>query len=951
MLGVMFQKLVSKKWMFLCLFLGCVLLIATVISFPLYENAVFDGMLHDQFEKNLQETGVWPTKISMVTVSGQETQGENMFNMEMVMDNLGEQLGVVTKENTKFYRLPAMTVDTVVARNDFWAQQVRMAYMSELPKHVELLAGEMYSEDGYSDNGAIEVVVTKECMAECNLLVGEELVFEKLKDASGERIRIQIVGVVAPVAGDYYWEIGTDELYDVCLMEENLFRQTFIENGRVNERAIVCHYSYLFEYNSLEAKNVDVLLANLAESNFIVTAFEDVLENFETERGRITATLFILQVPVLVLLGAFLFMISGQMYEIEQHEISVIKSRGSSGGQIFRLYIYQSVFLALLGAAFGIPLGAFFCKILGSARNFLEFSLRRDMVIDFDETVWIYLIVAAVCTVLIMAIPAVKHSRLSIVNLKQKQVIKSRPLWDKLFLDVICLGISMYGYYSFSKSEKLVMQSVLSEKSLDPLLYISSSLFIVGAGLLYLRLQPLFIKLVYSIGQRFWRPATYASFLEIIKNGKKQQFIMLFLILTIALGTYHATVARTILQNARANEEYLGGADIIVKEVWNDNYRMILEPEEGEEPVTFRYYVPDYDKYSQISGVKSYTRVMDLNPDDLDATGGYATAYNPIEELNFSVRLMGIHTKEFGENTWLKGKWLDDAYYNYLNKLAEEPNGVLVSRAFQTQFGYEVGDNIGYTYGITDKMDISFKCLGKIVGIVDYWPSFVPTTSYMSEDGQLVTADNYLIVANMGQLLSVCSKHGEQPYEVWITLEEGADPDRVVDWIDENGLKIEKYADRVTAVEKTVTDPLLQGTNGVLTMGFLVMIILCAVGYLVYWIMSIRSREMMFGVLRAFGMHKAELFHMLMMEQVFSGILTGFAGIAIGKMVSSMYTPMLQTAYAAVDQVLPMELYTNPADMVRLYSALLLVLAVCLIVLIVIVFKLNVAKALKLGEE
>ena len=82
-------------------------------------------------------------------------------------------------------------------------------------------------------------------------------------------------------------------------------------------------------------------------------------------------------VPVLILLGAFLFMISGQMYEMERNEISVIKSRGSSGGQIFRLYLYQSLFLTLVGGAVGIPLGSVFSMILGSASNFLEFDREK----------------------------------------------------------------------------------------------------------------------------------------------------------------------------------------------------------------------------------------------------------------------------------------------------------------------------------------------------------------------------------------------------------------------------------------------------------------------------------------------------------------------------------------------------------------------------------------------
>ena len=46
-----------------------------------------------------------------------------------------------------------------------------------------------------------------------------------------------------------------------------------------------------------------------------------------------------------------------------------------------------------------------------------------------------------------------------------------------------------------------------------------------------------------------------------------------------------------------------------------------------------------------------------------------------------------------------------------------------------------------------------------------------------------------------------------------------------------------------------------------------------------------------------------------------------------------------------------MELITRQSDMLRLYGVVAGVMALCLVVLIFIVFRMNVAKALKLGEE
>ncbi len=946
MLGIMFQKLLAKKWMFFCLLLGSVLLIATVISFPMYQTAAFDRMLQDEFQNYLAETGEWPAKLLMVDTSMKETGGEALRHREAQMSEIQENWGLVTKESVYFYRLTQWTMESLSGRSDIWPSNLRIATMSQMEDHVELLSGELYSESGRAEDGCIEVLVSQDCMVKSNLLIGEVLECKSLKDKDGSPMHLKIVGVFREAAGDDYWEIGNTTVDTSCMMRDDIFRELFLEEN-IGMHNISCRYCYLFDYNVLQVSQVDMLKEKLQDEDYRADVCLQLMENFQQKQVRATATLIVLQVPVLVLLGAFLFMVSGQMYELERNEISVIKSRGSSGFQIFRLYLYQSIFLAGVGTLFGIPLGSVFCRILGSASNFLEFGLRRKLEVRLEGRVWWYLAAAASVTILIMTLPAIGHSKVSIVNLKQKRAAKKRSWWEAIFLDVICLGVGLYGYYNYSRNQEKLVQSVLTEQSIDPLLYISSSLFIVGMGLLFIRLQPLLVKLIYLAGQRFWHPASYASFMENLKNGRKQQFIMLFLILTVSLGAFHAAVARTILQNAMKNVEYLDGADIIIKEVWRDNAALVAE----DPSVRPRYYEQDFQKYATLEAAESYTKVMYDDP----SSNNKVNVYIKIQDYKKKVTFLGIHSREFGENTWVDRELLEEHYYEYLNLLADNPGGILVSRNFQTKLDYNIGRSVTINYesiigNDETKVNSNWNVNGKIVGYVDYWPGFEPTSTYLDYAGNVVVEDNYLVVANWAAFQKVFGAQ-IQPYEVWITLKDGADSAEVAQWIDENDLKVEKYIDRKTDLQNTLEDPLLQGTNGILTMGFLVMILLCGVGYLIYWIMSIRSREMIFGVLRAFGMHKRELFQMLMLEQIFSGIMSVLVGIGIGKLASVMFVPMLQMAYAADNQVLPMQLYTNPADMLRLYGALAVVMAACLLVLLVIVFRLNVAKALKLGEE
>ncbi len=939
MLGVMLQKLWHKKWMVICLLLGSVLLAATVVCFPMYRNAAYDRMLQDEFEGYLEESGEWPALNSMIMVSKKDAGGNAMSQMEeFVTRGIYGELGVEPILSVMHYSLSLMDAHSLLERGGEGDFELRLGFMTDLGEHARIISGRMYSESGRDENGYIEAVISEAAMVKQNLLLGEVIEFEYFQDENGDPVRVVITGVFEEQdRSDFYWQISPESLNVNCLLNEAVFKECFT-GERAGKYTITCNYFTMFDYTQIKAADVDHIRERarylLDESRYRGTmsepAYTQILEGYAAKRTRINTTLSILQIPVLVMLCAFLVMISSQMYEMERNEISVLKSRGASGGQIFRLYLYQSIFLSLIGGAGGLFLGEQFCRLLGSADNFLQFNFERELTVSYSVEVFIYLGAAIAGSVLIMTIPAIRHSRVTIVKLKQQKAAKKYSFWERFFLDFIFLGISLYGYYNYSSNQSVMTEKALMGETMDPLLYISSSLFILGCGMLMLRLQRLLVTGIYHAGKSLWRPASYASFMEIMKNGRKQQFIMLFMILTISLGMFHATVARTILQNARDNEEYLCGADLIVEEVWKNNAGF-TSGSTGEN-VEFQYYEPDFSKYASMTGAKSYTRVI------VDTQASLSRS----AKEKYVATVMGIHTKEFGENTYLSDSLLNQPYYQYLNDLALEPNGVLVSSNVRADFDYNVGDSISFM-----SRD-GFTATGKILAFVDYWPGYEPSTMTLNEDGKVVTNNNYLIVANIGTLQRLW---GITPYQVWITVRDGEDSGFIYQWLNERDVSVREFADRDKEIDGVMKDPLLQGTNGILTLSFIVTIILCAVGYLIYWIMSIRSREMVFGVLRAGGLHKGEIFHMLILEQVFSGIFSIFAGFGIGKVSSDMFVPILQNSYAAANQVLPMKLITSQEDLTRLYGVTAAAMAVCLLVITMIVFKLNVAKALKLGEE
>ncbi len=933
MLGIMLQKMWHKRWMNFSLLLGCVLLVGTVVSFPLYQKAAYDRMLQDEFRNYVSSEGEFPTVIHMKNVSKNEKNGATITKLEAFQEEIPATLNVTLKENIRYYSLINAVVKSDMNRVEMDDTHISLGMMTNLPDHVDMISGEMYSDKGITDDGIIEVIVSQESLVKLGLLVGETLTFKALDDYLGNPIRILVKGVFVPNDSDPdYWQSKDLDTSLVCYMNEDVFREYFT-GERAGKYMITCHYYSLFEYEDMIADDTPYLVENtkyLLETSKYRSVVDEpryynLLVEFSKKINRISATLIIMQVPVLIMLAAFLFMISGQMYEMEKNEISVIKSRGSSRGQIFRLYLYQGILLTIVGGALGVLLGGVFARVLGSVRNFLEFDTQRSLTITYTQKSTIYALAAMLITLCSITLPAIGHSKVTIVNLKQSKNVRKKAWWQRFFIDILLLGISGYGYYSFHKNMTNVSGSVLSGQALDPLLYVSSSLFIVGMGLLFIRLQPYIVNLIYIIGKKFWHPASYISFMETIKQSGKQQLIMLFLIMTVSLGMYHSTVARTILENAVNNTDYNDACDMILAEKW-----VAKVDQEGTK--TGEYEEPDYKKFASMDFAEKYTKVY------LDKQGYVSESKND----NQIVTIMGIHTRDFGSMTYVDKSILSKHYYEYLNDLAKDPKGVLLSDNFRTKLGYKVGDTIT----VYNMLKTPAAC--NVVGFVEYFPGYAPTVTDLNPDGTSFTADNYLVVMHYDNSKKV---FGTLPYEVWVDLKDDADPVDIYDWIEEHDIRVKRYVNRASDVEKTMEDPLLQGTNGVLTLGFVVTIILCAVGYLIYWIMSIKDRELIFGVLRAGGFHKGEIFHMLLVEQLFTGVFAVLAGIGIGLISSYMFVPIIQTSFASATQVLPLRLIIDGLDLARLYGVIALVMLTCLTVLVTILFHMNVTKALKLGEE
>jgi hypothetical protein len=150
------------------------------------------------------------------------------------------------------------------------------------------------------------------------------------------------------------------------------------------------------------------------------------------------------------------------------------------------------------------------------------------------------------------------------------------------------------------------------------------------------------------------------------------------------------------------------------------------------------------------------------------------------------------------------------------------------------------------------------------------------------------------------------------------------------DFLEENRVTLTKFVDLEVALTESRTDPILQGTNGVLTAGFILTFLACFTGFLIYWTLSIKSRVLQFGVFNAMGMTKRNLINMLIYEQILISLSAIVMGVIVGEIASFLFVPLIQIAYSPALQVIPLMILIEIRDYINIFSIIGLMVIICL---------------------
>ncbi|MBO5559342.1 ABC transporter permease [Ruminococcus sp.] len=983
MFTLLLRKMRNTKWMVFCLLIGFIMASAMMSTIPIYMNASLQRMLVKDMDAFQEEFMIYPGSYntSKSFRSGMATDSQ-LQTMKDYVKTVDEQFAALDLPDVGSKKV---MLDTYLYCKSFSiadgesAARLTVGGMSDITEHSAAASGRMMKK-GQRDDGVFECMATERSLKTNGLAL--DTVYEIANVMGGDAsIKIEIVGLLDVAdENDPYWAEGIDEAYTATVFTDyDTMLDEMLPTGAVNLSK--ASYNYFIDYTRLDIAQLGGInnSYNKQKETFKKSGIgftmpaKDILSDYAKRSEQLTLLLWLLQIPVILMIIFYLFMVSKLNIEQEKNEIAVFKSRGASNRQVLGIYAMESMVLGIITAAAGPFAGLGLCRILGASNGFLEFVNRRAMPVRLTAEAFIYAAAAVLVFFVTTLVPIIPASKTTIVEHKQSKAKKKKhALWEKVGLDIILAGGSFAWLYYYNRTQAKLLELGVTDTTatVNPLMFVTSTAFILGLGLFLIRVYPLFIRIISRIGQRFWSPAQYVSLTNIGRSTTgRERFLMLFLVLTVSLGVFFANTARALNRNAEETVYYANGADIVLTEEWYSSkteaaqksaaptngapQQAAEEPEEEDTATVVTYTEPVFERFEKLAGVSHTAKVfrrdgVTLKSSKMTVVKRSAKSDSKKREdyldqnmnaksanTDKNVQLMTIQPADFAEVINFEPRLLPTHINNYLEALAEYTPGVILSSSFR-DYGLELGDTVECEWGANDPFDVT------VLAFADYWPSLDPYAeagdgSYM--DFAVMNFDYVNVQTNM------------EPYQVWIDLEDDASVQDFYNSVEAAHIEVTGMTSAKQELIAKKNDPMLQGMNGALTLGFITIMIMCIIGFLIYWILSIKSRTLQFGILRAMGMKYREIIAMIVYEQILVSGVAILAAIFIGGITSELFVPLFQSVLDVSSRVPEFVVIPQRSDYLKLYAVIAAMLLVGFLVLGRLIGRINISKALKLGED
>jgi putative ABC transport system permease protein len=953
------KRLWNHRLLMLCLLVGLVVAVGLLSSIPLYAETVHHRLLQGE----LTETGIYRPPFAFlwryvgtwhgdITWDEYAPVDEYLSRQAPAITGLPLELSVRHAKTGNMRLFPAVDSQAFSEREPLMWTSLGFITgstaltASDLEDHVELVEG---SFPGLAETGGdIEVLVSLALAEQAGLQVGERYVLFGAGD-EGVQVPVRVVGVWRPLgtadpvaqpssgAEDPFWFYQPQSFYEVLLTSEPTFAGQVVP--LLDEPISLAVWYQVLDGSRVRAGDVPGLLGQVATVESRVEALlaqasldaspVESLEAYRQAARFLTVMLTAFAIPVVGLILYFVALIAGLVVQRSQGEIAILRSRGTTRLQVVLVYLLEGLLVGGAGLVGGLALGRWLAQMMGRTRTFLDLALGEALAIVFTPAALWYGLLAVGLALLALLVPALISSRHTIVTFKWERArALLRPLWQRYYLDLLLLVLPLYGWYLLRQQGAIALLGRGDDPFSNPMLFLVPALFCFSLALLFVRFFPWLMGVLAWLAN--WLPGTVPvlTLRQLARSAGQYTGPLLLLALTLSLATFTASVAVTLDGHLQDQVYYQVGTDLNLAEMGESTeepeQRGLLgqpaTPSSPDEEGPRWLFLP-VSEHLQVPGVLAAARVGDY---------GVTANIGGRQQIG---RLLGVDRLDFATVAFYRPDFASgESLGGLMNRLAMDPAYLLVSRGFLARNGLAVGDPLRLTVGVAGEFhEIEFV----VAGPLDLFPTLYP------QDGPFFVGNLDYVYEGLG---------GTFPYDVWLATDPGMPGEEIVDGVRDLGLAVVADSDARGIIFAEQTRPERQGLFGLLSVGFLAAATLTVLGFLVYAVVSFQRRFIELGMLRAVGLSVGQMAGYLVGEQALLILTGGALGTALGVWASLLFIPYLQVGVDKTARVPPFVVQIAWEQLWFIYAVFGAMFVVAVVVLIVLLVRMRVFEAVKLGE-
>ncbi len=762
--------------------------------------------------------------------------------------------------------------------------------------------------------------------------------------ADGAQIPLRIAGVWrARDPQESFWFYQPDSFEETLLTSETAFRDQVAP--RLENPVATAVWYHVFNGDRVRTADIPLLLDQVLTVEARITALLnhttlDVspvphLKGYGEAARILTVTLTVFSLPVVGLVLYFIALISGMVVRRGQAEIAVLRSRGATRAQVTAIYLLEGLLVGGIGLAGGLALGRWLAQLMGHTRTFLDpamlqsLSQNNSLVIVFSSTAIRYGVLGVVLAILALLVPSLVASRHTVVTFRWERArALLRPLYQRFFLDIFLLIPPLYGWYLLEQQGTVALLGRGDDPFSNTLLFLAPVLFCFSLALLFIRVFPWLMGALAWLAK--WLPGATALLTTRHLARLTTQYTgpLLLLSLTLSLATFTASMATTLDKHLDDQIYYKVGADLNLTELGEntaDREQPTLPgqptptPTENDENEAQWLFLPVSD-HLEAPGVQAAARV-----------GDYSATTN-IGGRQQTGQLLGVDRAYFPRVALFRDDFASESLGGLITRLAVDWSNILVSQDFMRRNQLYIGDPLRLTVNAAGEYkEIDFT----VAGPLNLFPTLYP------QDGPFFVANLEYIYEGLG---------GAYPYDVWLATDPAVSGNDIAQGAQDLGLLVVNAADARAKIAAEQTRPERPGLFGLLSVGFWSAAVLTVLGFLVYAVVSFRQRFIELGMLRAIGLSVWQMAVYLAGEQA-ALILTGMGlGTGLGVWASKLFIPFLQMGTGKTALTPPFEVLYAVDQIVTIYAVFGLMFIIAVSILIVLLVRMKIFEAVKLGE-